>query len=73
MFAIATLPSMPRKPLDESQKKKPVASRVDPAIFDTIEEMALKDDRTTSYVIEKLLAKALGLTPKQHAPDRKRK
>lgn len=59
MSATATLPAMPRKPLAESEKKITIGSRVDPATFEAIERLAREDDRTISYVIEKLLKDAL--------------
>lgn len=50
-----TLPDMPRKPLPESEKKVPVAARVDPAVFNVFVELARDDDRTISYMVEKAM------------------
>jgi hypothetical protein len=52
-------PSPIRKPRKFKSANRNIASQVDPAIFNAIEAMATADDRTMSYVIEKLLAEAI--------------
>lgn len=55
MFTSAMLPTMPRKPLAESQKKAGLAARVDPTLIAALQVLADEDDRTLSYMVEKAI------------------
>ncbi len=58
MSAIATadtLSWMPRKQLPIAEKKVQLAARIDPDLYEFIAELAREDDRTVSYITEKLL------------------
>jgi hypothetical protein len=65
MFAPAcTFPAMSRKPMPPAEKKVPLAARVDPALMRYVEQMAESEDRTLSYIVERII--------REHRADRQR-
>ena len=59
MFAIATLPVMPREKFPEDAKKIAAATRLKPAVMEELERICADEDRTISYLIEKAVVEWL--------------
>lgn len=55
VVSVATLSWMPRKSLPQSEKKAPIAARIDPKLLDRLVAAARDDDRTLSYMVEKIV------------------
>lgn len=55
MLTAVTLPAMARKLLPSSEKKSPVAGRVDPSLLAQFEALAAADRRTVSFMIEEAI------------------
>lgn len=54
--AIANLPYMARRKLDEHAKRVPIAGRILPHLLRGLQDRAEAEDRTLSYMLEKAVA-----------------
>lgn len=59
MLAISTLPAMPRQKPSEDVKKHNAGTRLTDAAMTELEQIAMAEDRTISYLIERAVREYL--------------
>ena len=59
MYALATLSDMPRKPSPQHDKRLPLAAKVQPELLNGLRDLANRDERTLSFMVERAIREYL--------------